>query len=62
MLQDREVLRGMAGADARVVLVHRDIQHPLEAVLNGPVAAHGAGEVCRVGGEARDEVAGSRVV
>lgn len=58
VVEDREVFRRVVRANARLVLVHRHIQDPVEAVLNGPVAAHHVGQVGGVRRQARDEEAG----
>lgn len=36
---DGQVLVGVAGADAAVVLIESHVQHPVNAVLNSPVAS-----------------------
>ncbi len=58
VVEDREVFGRVAGADAGLVLMHGDIQDPVEAVFDGPMTAHGAGEEGRVGGQAGDAEAG----
>ena len=34
VVKDREIFRGVAGTNARLILVHRDVQYPMEAILN----------------------------
>ena len=58
VVEHREVVGGVVLADARLVLVHRHIQHPMQAVLNGPVTTHDMREVAGVGGQAGDEETG----
>lgn len=58
VLENREILRRVPGANPRMVLMHRDIEHPAETVLDGPVAAHDASEAGRIGRQAGDEEAG----
>ena len=54
--QDGEVLGGVAGPDAALVLAEGDVEHPVEAVLDAPVVADGAGEGVGVPGEAAEVV------
>ena len=49
MTQDGEVLGGVSGADPAPIFAEADIQRPMQRVLDGPVATHGAGEGGRVG-------------
>ena len=49
----RFLVRGRRGCG--LTLVHRDIQHPAEAVLNRPVTADDAREMGGTGREAGDE-------
>lgn len=39
--QDRKVLGGMILADPAVIFIEGDIEHPMQAVLNAPIAAFG---------------------
>ncbi len=54
MSDDGHVVGAMAGPQAGQVLLELDIEHPVELVFDGPVAAHGAGETGRVEGRGRD--------
>src|SRR3546814_10253602 len=45
--EDGEVFRSVVGAVAGGVLVEGHVEHPMEAVLDGPVGADGAGEAFR---------------
>ena len=40
---DGHVFCAVAGSQARLVFTEGDIQYPMQAVLNGPMAAHGLG-------------------
>ena len=60
MAEDGEVLRGVAVPGAVVVLVEGDVEDPVEAVLDAPVAADDAGEVSGVGRQAGEVVASLR--
>jgi hypothetical protein len=54
VLDDAHVLGTVAGSEADEVVVVDDIEHPVQAVLNAPMGAHGAGEGAGVeGGKAR---------
>ena len=44
LLEQGEVLRGVVFADHAVVLAEADVEHPVQAVLDGPVRAHGLGQ------------------
>ena len=57
VVEDREILGGVADADAGLVLVHRDIQHPVEAVLNRPMTADDPCEMGGIGRKAGEEEA-----
>ena len=46
--EETEVGNGVAGAGAALVLADGDSQNPVALVLDGPVAAHGAGELGEV--------------
>ena len=50
--EDGEVLRGMIGADAAEVLVEGEVETPLQANLDAPVAAADAGEGAGIGRQA----------
>ncbi len=43
LLEQGEVLRGVVFADHAVVLAEADVEHPVQAVLDGPVRAHDPG-------------------
>ena len=43
--EDGEVLGSVVAAVSGAVLVEGDVEHPVQRVLNRPVAADGAGEV-----------------
>src|SRR3546814_12534778 len=45
--EDGEVFRSVVGAVAGGVLVEGHVEHPMAAVLDGPVGADGAGEAFR---------------
>ena len=57
MPHDAHVVRPMAGAQARVVLVKDNIQHRVQAVSNVPVAAYGIGKDHRQQKGRRDVIA-----
>src|SRR5581483_839814 len=57
LAQQREVARAVAGADPAAVLAERDIQDPVQAVLDPPVAADGGGQARGVRRQAADVVA-----
>ncbi len=42
--EQRNVLRPMIEPSAALILVHRDIRHPVKTVLDRPVATHDRGE------------------
>ena len=44
-------------ADATLVLVEGDVQHPVERVFDGPAPTHGLGQPLGMGSQATDEVA-----
>ena len=55
LLEQREVLRRVVLADHAVVFTEVDVEHPVQAIFNGPVRAHGLGQF--FGGEfARTDV------
>ncbi len=56
VVQDGERVGRVAGAEAGPVLGQGDIEHPLPAVFDGPVAADDGGEASRVGGQAAEDV------
>ena len=58
VVEDGEIFWRMARADARLILMQGDVEDPVEAVFNGPVAAHDPGEGRGVRGQARDEEPG----
>ena len=58
MLDDRHVLRAEAGAQARQIIVEDDVEHPVQPVLDAPVAADGACEGLRVQPGRAEVVAG----
>ena len=43
-LEQREVLRRVVLANHAVVFTEADVEHPVQAILNGPVRAHGLGQ------------------
>jgi hypothetical protein len=55
--QDGEVLAGAVVTHARLILAEGHIQTPIQAVLDPPVPAHGAGKGGRIGADAADEEA-----
>src|SRR5665809_132892 len=57
--EDREVFRAVILAVAGLVFVEADIEHPVQAVLDGPVRAHG---VCEALGGARAEARMERLL
>ncbi len=57
MAQHGKVLRAVLTASATGVFAKRDIEHPMQAILNPPVTAHGMGKLLHLPGEARQVVA-----
>ena len=55
--QHNEVLVGISLADPAIIFAKRHIQHPMQCVFNGPMAAPNLEEMLRVVGHVRDEVA-----
>ena len=53
VVKDRQVFWCVTGTDAGLVLVHGDIQDPVETVFDRPVAAHDPGEGRSIRGQAR---------
>ncbi len=49
----RHVLGAVTGSEAGLVFVEEDVEDPVQAVLDGPVAAGGLGEV--LGGKGAEE-------
>jgi hypothetical protein len=58
MMKNREVSGSVVFANAAVILVKGDVEHPVQAVLNLPVAANRVQEMRGFGWEAGDVVAG----
>src|ERR1019366_2355869 len=44
MAQDNEVLCGVALADAALILVKGQVEYPMDAIFDSPVATHGRAE------------------
>jgi len=42
---DRHVFGAEAGAQSGQIVMEDDVEHPMEAIFDAPVSAHGAGEV-----------------
>ncbi len=57
-VQEREVLCGVALAFAAEVFAESDVEHPMQFVFNAPVLADDAVQLCGIGLEAGDVVAG----
>src|SRR5882724_49915 len=55
---DGHVSCAVASSQARLVVTEGDIQYPMQAVLDGPMAAHGVGRVGRWKRGGRDVVTG----
>ena len=55
--QGGEILGGVAGAGAAWVFAEDDVEHPVELVLDAPVAADGSREFLRIQFEAAQVVA-----
>lgn len=57
MAQDGEVVGGMIGTSAHLVIGKDDVHAPMEAGFNGPVLAHGVIELCGIWPQTGDVVA-----
>ena len=55
--QHGEVLRGMRAANPTGIFAKGDIQHPMQAILNAPVAAHGLPKLFGIRPETRQILA-----
>ena len=58
MSDDGHVFGAMAFSDVGEVFLEGDVEHPVQAVFDAPVAAHGAGGGFGVEGRGGDVVAG----
>lgn len=54
MLQDGEIVSGMAGAGAHLIVGEGHIHAPMQAVLHGPMRPHCLGQTLCIGGKAAD--------
>ena len=52
VVEDGEIFGRSASADAGLILMHGDVEDPVETVFDGPVAAHDPGEGRGVRGQA----------
>lgn len=57
MMQGGEVTRGIPDARAAFVLAKREVEHPVDAVLDAPVCMDGGTNICGWPGETREIVA-----
>ena len=58
MSDDSHVFRAVAFSQAGLVFVEDDVEHPVQAVFDAPVAAHGRGRRSAVSGGRGDVIAG----
>jgi hypothetical protein len=52
MAQDREVMGGMAGTSAHLIIAKGNVHAPVQPVLHMPVLTHSATQTGRISGQA----------
>src|SRR4051812_48327155 len=60
MPQNREVLRAIADPVSHLILIHGDVQTPMQTVFDGPMRARDLAEPVRSHGRAQQIVSGLR--